>query len=248
MNQKPRTILVVDDDVDATRNLQDILTDLGYAVQTAPNGPSALELVRRAVFDVALLDFKMPGMDGLSLYREIKKISPATVAILITAYLGTTDAEARTAGTWKVLTKPVDLSRLLPLVDEAAHQPLVLVIDDDRDLCANLWDLFRDQGYRVSLAHTTAAARDLLKQQPDIRVVLLDLKLPNEDGTAIMGDLRQACPQSRTILITGHQQELGNVIRRVLAEGADSVCYKPFAVAELLQTVERLAQPTKSSQ
>src|SRR6266508_3237370 len=99
MSHGDAAILVVDDDPDNCRNLSDILTDLGYRVDTAPDGPSALELVRRAPYDVALLDLKMPGMDGLELYREIKRLRAGTVAIVVTAYAGgDTKAEAIAAG------------------------------------------------------------------------------------------------------------------------------------------------------
>src|SRR5881398_2485328 len=83
--EKP-LILVVDDDADTCRNLSDILSDLGYQVDVAHDGPSALELIRKRPYDVALLDFKMPGMTGLELYREIRKIRSGTVAIIISAY------------------------------------------------------------------------------------------------------------------------------------------------------------------
>src|SRR5271157_333591 len=127
-------ILVVDDEVDTCQNLQDILTDLGYRVDTAYDGPAALELVRRTAYDVALLDYKMPGMDGVTLYREIKKLRAGTVAIVVTAYAdNSTTGEALQAGAWRVLPKPVELSRLLQLVDEAVGQPLVLVVDDDSE-------------------------------------------------------------------------------------------------------------------
>ena len=89
-------ILVVDDDVDTCRNLTDILTDLGCRVDTAHDGPSALERVRKKRYYVALLDLKMPGMDGLTLYREIKKLSAGTVAIIVTAYATSATADNRT--------------------------------------------------------------------------------------------------------------------------------------------------------
>ena len=47
-------------------------------------------------------------------------------------------------------------SKLLQLMEEAIDQPLVLVVDDDRDLCENLWDVLRDRGFRVCLAHDLA--------------------------------------------------------------------------------------------
>jgi len=142
--------LIVDDDTDTCRNLADIFTDLGYRVETAHDGQTALELVARTPHDVALLDFKMPGMNGLELYREIKKQRAGTVAIIVSAYTNnTTKEEALGAGAWQVLSKPVDFPKLLGLVDEAVSQPLVMVVDDDPDLCATLWDLLRERGYRV---------------------------------------------------------------------------------------------------
>lgn len=234
---------MVDDDLDACRNLSDILTDQGYDVQTVGDGASALKLIRDRTFDLALLDFKLPGMDGLSLYRAIKAVSPSTVAILITAFVGTAEPEAREAGTWKILSKPVDLTLLLSLIGEAVQQPLVLVVDDDHELCANLKDLLQERGYRVDLAHTATSARELVRRQPSVRVVLLDLRLPEGDCTEVLSDLRESCPEAHTILITGHRQELQHLIKRVLNDGADAVCYKPFDPQELLETVQRLSSP-----
>src|SRR5262249_2136754 len=123
------SILVVDDEVDTCRNMSDILTDLGYQVDMAHDGPSALEKAPQKRYDVALLDLKMPGMDGLTLYRELKKIRAGTVAIVVTAYASSSTAtEALAAGAWQVVAKPIDFPRLLALVDEALDQPLVMVV------------------------------------------------------------------------------------------------------------------------
>ena len=241
MSRKPASILVVDDDLDTCRNLQDILADMGYAVETAHSGESALELVRQKPFDVALLDFKMPGMDGLTLYREIRKLRAGTVALIITAYsTPETIGEALTAGAWRVMSKPVDFSRLLPLLNEAAEQPLVMVVDDDPELCETLWDLLRDQGYRVAMACDEREAAENLKAQ-DFDVVLVDLKLPNGDGRNVLKNVRQLNPEARTVLITGYRDELAQMVEEALKEGADRVCYKPFDVPHLLDTLRRLS-------
>jgi CheY-like chemotaxis protein len=239
---KTPSLLVVDDDVDTCRNLSDILTDLGYRVDTAHDGPAALELVRQKHYDVALLDYKMPGMDGLTLYREIKKLRAGMVAIVVTAYAGGTTAdEALGAGAWQVLPKPVDFPRLLGLVDEALGQPLILVVDDDRDLCMNLWDVLRERGYRVSIAHNEAEAAARLKDGA-VKAVLIDLKLPAGDGGTVFRLVRQAHPQARTILITGHRSETEEVIQKILDEGADAICYKPFDVPKLLGMLNELTR------
>jgi CheY-like chemotaxis protein len=249
MQPERPSILVVDDDEDTCTNLSDILTDLGYHVAIAHDGPAALELVRRQHYDVALLDLKMPGMDGLTLYREIRRVRAGTVAIIVTAYAsGSSAEEALAAGAWQVVAKPVEFPRLLSLVGEAVGQPLVLVVDDDPDLCATLWDLLRERGYRVALAHDEPTAASQLRDAA-FRVVLIDMKLPGGDGTSVFRLVRQANPQARTVVITGHRAELARLVQQVVQEGADAVCYKPFDVARLLATLDQLAheasgQPT----
>jgi CheY-like chemotaxis protein len=243
MTPESPSILVVDDDVDTCRNLSDILTDMGYRVDTAHDGPSALELLRHTPYDVALLDYKMPGMDGLTLYREIKKLRAGTVAIVVTAYAGgTTTEEALATGAWQVLPKPVDFPKLLGLVGEAVGQPLVLVVDDDPDLCANLWDLLRERDYRVCLAHDEREARERLRDNT-FKAVLIDMQLPDGDGTAVFRLVRQSNPQARTIVITGHRTEMDQLVHRLMDEGADAVCYKPFDVPQLLGTLNQLTRP-----
>jgi DNA-binding NtrC family response regulator len=233
---------VVDDEVDTCRNLSDILTDLGYHVDIAHDGPSTLELVRRHSYDVALLDLRMPGMDGLTLYREIKKLRAGTVALIVSAYASSAVAEeALDAGAWQVLPKPVDFPRLLGLVEEVLGQPLVLVVDDDPDLCSNLWDLLRQQGYRVALAHDERMAEEQLRNK-SYRVVLIDMRLPIGDGSRVHQLVRQANPQARTIVITGHRTETDELVRRVMHEGADALCYKPFDIPKLLGLLEKLTQ------
>jgi CheY-like chemotaxis protein len=241
MSHTAKSILVVDDEVDTCHNLKDILTDLGYQVDTAYNGPSALELARKKHYDVALLDLKMPGMDGLTLYRELRKLRSETVAIVVSAYASKDTAEeALAAGAWQVLPKPVDFPRLLHFVDEALGQPLVMVVDDDPDLCENLWDLLRERGYRVSIAHNEDEASERLKGRT-FHVVLIDLKLPSGDGSKVFRLVRETNPQARTVVITGHRSEMSQLVQRVIAEGADAVCYKPFDVPQLLSTLDELA-------
>ena len=242
MSRVGPSILVVDDEVDTCRNLSDILTDLGYHVDMAHDGTTALELVPRSAYDIALLDLKMPGMDGLTLYREIKKVRSGTVAIIVTAYASSATAEeALTAGAWQILSKPVEFPRLLALVDQAVGQPLIMVVDDDQDLCATLWDLLREGGYRVCLAHDEHEAAERLKDC-SFRVVLIDMRLPDGDGTEVFRLVRSSTPQARTIVITGHRSEMDELVQEVLKEGADAVCYKPFDVPGLLKTLRRLGR------
>jgi len=240
MTQQSPSILVVDDEADTCRNLSDILTDLGYRVDIAHDGLSALELVRHNAYDVALLDLKMPGMDGLELFHHIRALRSGTVGIIVTAYAGTDTTErALAAGASQVLAKPVDFGRLLALVEEAVGQPMVLIVDDDSDLCASLRDVLCERGYRVCMAHdeTEASAR---LHDTSFRVVLIDMKLPSGDGAGVYRLVREVNPQARTVVITGFRGEMEKRIAEVLNQGADAVCYKPFDIPALLKTLEQL--------
>lgn len=236
-------ILVVDDDLDACQNLSDILTDLGYHVDTASSGPAALELINRNPYDVVLLDYKMPGMDGLTLYREIRQRRAGTVAVMVTAYAEGDAAEAAlAAGAWRVLPKPVDLPKLLALVGTALEQPLVMVVDDDRDLCDSLWDVLRDRGYRVCVAHDEPQAAGRLGERV-YKAVLIDMRLSQEGGgERVFRIVRQCNPAARVILTTGFRSEMAEPVEQLVAAGAEAVSYKPFDLPQLLATLERLAK------
>lgn len=114
------SVLIVDDDDDTCSNVRDILEEFGCRADAAHDGPSALKLVARRSYDVALLDFKMPGMDGAALFEQIKRLRPEIVAIMITAHAGSDGIQrAIDAGTWKILSKPVDMDNLLSLIRHA---------------------------------------------------------------------------------------------------------------------------------
>jgi two-component system OmpR family response regulator len=117
----------------------------------------------------------------------------------------------------------------------------VLLVDDDPDLCANLWDLFRERGYRVSVAHDQPEAATCLRSG-SFKVVLIDMKLPSGDGASVFQLVRKANPQARTIVITGHRSEVDEAVQQIVDAGADAVCYKPFDVPRLLDTLDQLAK------
>ncbi len=114
-----KTILIVDDEKDLCTILSDSLSRDRYRVVTAFNGKMGLQLVKKEKPDLILLDIKMPGMDGIEVLRNIKKMKKEIVVIMFTAY-GTleTARKAMKLGAYDYVTKPVDLFLLKSLVKE----------------------------------------------------------------------------------------------------------------------------------
>ncbi|MFO0819841.1 MAG: response regulator [Pirellulales bacterium] len=235
-NSEPH-ILVVDDERDICENLRDILEDFGYRVDIASTGDAALRLLETESYDVALLDLKMPGIDGVELCRRIRQRRSSTVGMILTAYASQQAAnDAVQAGAWRVVSKPIDTFELMKLIDNALLLPLVLVVDDDLDLCEALRDTFRDQGYRVDIAHSPVEVeRRLAESAP--QVVLIDLKLADASGLEVLELVRSRTPDASTIMITAHRDEMARSISVAMEQGAVAVCYKPFEPANLLARI-----------
>lgn len=235
---RPIRLLVVDDDLDTCANLADILSDLSYEVQTATDASTALRLLDERAYDVVLLDLKLPGMDGLQLYRELKRRSPSTVAILITGFA---DAETRQradqVGVWRILSKPVAVPALLPLISEAADQPLLLIVDDDKDFCASLHDVLRERSFRVGIAGSAQEAVQQMNRQ-EFPVVLVDWRLPDADGLQLLEQIHSQHPQARTVLLTGHRHELSERLEQNSLHGVDVFFYKPIEMDDFLGTLQ----------
>lgn len=121
MEPESPSLLVVDDDEDTCCNLADIFSDLGYRVETASSGPTAITKCQTHCFDLALLDLMMPEMDGLALFRILRQRCPRTVGVLITGVpQDPRTAECLKAGMKCVVPKPLNVAPLASLLAEIA--------------------------------------------------------------------------------------------------------------------------------
>lgn len=119
MSERPRTVMIVDDDFDVRESITDVLEDEGYCVVSAVDGLDALAVLRRdPPPDLILLDWMMPRCDGAH-FRAQQLQEPALASIpvvLLTADLRVQDKQ-RSLGTAGFLTKPVQLDDLLTTVE-----------------------------------------------------------------------------------------------------------------------------------
>ena len=113
-------VLLVDDEVIFTDNMSELLTTRGYVVTKAHDGESAIRALEEGEFDVIVLDLKMPGMDGITTLKEIKKLGLFTETLILTGH-GAVDSaiEAMRLGAYDYLTKPCEVDELVEKFEKA---------------------------------------------------------------------------------------------------------------------------------
>ncbi|MBI1390411.1 MAG: response regulator [bacterium] len=120
-------VLVVDDERGMCHILKRMLTDEGYQVETAASGEEALPLIDKHVFDVAMVDVRMPGMDGLQLLDEFRQRSPQTSVIMMTAFGAVeTAVNAMKRGAYEYISKPFNNDEIIHIVHNAFERKRLL--------------------------------------------------------------------------------------------------------------------------
>jgi two-component system response regulator AtoC len=122
---RPVSVLVADDDVEVRDLFSDVLTDSGFEVSTAADGRSALDLMERSVYDVALFDIRMPYVDGLSLLAKSKRIGSPSHVIIVTGFGSpAVAAEATRLGAHDFINKPFDISEVEKVISRVVQTDL----------------------------------------------------------------------------------------------------------------------------
>src|SRR5674536_219285 len=116
-------ILIVEDGQSQREMLRDFLLKEGHTVVGAENGDDGIKRLQMCHFYLILLDYKMPGMDGMEVLKEVKKINPEIDVVIITAY-GTieTAVEAMKADAIDYIAKPIEFNELLSLIDRVSER------------------------------------------------------------------------------------------------------------------------------
>ncbi|HAJ33162.1 MAG TPA: hypothetical protein DCK79_07290 [Candidatus Atribacteria bacterium] len=112
-------ILVVDDEENIRWVLKESLGDI-YNIQIAKNGEDALVKINKEIFDLVLLDLKLPKISGLEILRKIKKEKRNSIVVILTAYGNKENIKmAKELGVYCYLTKPFDLLELKSIIKKA---------------------------------------------------------------------------------------------------------------------------------
>lgn len=150
-------ILIVDDEQTQLDMLSGFLKKQGYSVSTVNSGESAINFCDQKNFELALVDLKMPGMDGIELLERLKKINPDIQVIMMTAYGSIeTAVDAMKKGAFHYLNKPINLDELNLNIKKAFDEQKIII--ENRFLKQELEEKYKD----LKIIGESKAIKDVL--------------------------------------------------------------------------------------
>ncbi len=270
-----RRVLVVDDNATAATVLVELLDSLGFAAESVDSGQAAIAAVQAHAsaatpFDVVLMDWQMPGMDGLEAVRQLRALNlqPPPHTVLVTAY-GREEVRdaALAAGVTDLLFKPVAASQLFDTMMNALGQqhtprslaaaahssnalaalaPLrgarILLVEDNALNQQVAAELLQDAGFTVDIADNGQIAVAMVDQAP-YDIVLMDMQMPVMDGVTATQTIRDT-GQFNALPIVAMTANAMQVDRdRCLAAGMNGFVAKPIEPDELWQALAQWIRP-----
>lgn len=227
-------VLVVDDDCDHAESLADVLEMRGHAAQIANSGEEALTHFRDEDFDFVLLDVKLPGINGVETFLEMRKIRPGVQVMMMTGYsVEQLVARAVEGGALGVLHKPFAAMQVLELLTQIKPRGRVLVADSDVDFVNSVVPVLESAGYAVDVAGTGAEALEKMINDP-VDCLVLDLRLPVISGAELYARLVKAGHKVPSVLVTGGDESEQDPELRSRVRG---MLFKPFDPNALLAAI-----------
>jgi len=173
------TILVIDDEEIMREVLEALLRREGYEVRLASSGAEGLELVRSVPIDAAVVDVMMPGMDGLTVLDEVKKIDEDIAVIMVTAYASVdTAVAAMKRGAFDYVTKPFKNDEVLAVLSNAVERRRL--VTENRVLRQNLQERYHKFDNIIGRSARMRQVFDLIIQAAPSRSTIL---IAGESGT-----------------------------------------------------------------
>ncbi len=261
-----KRILVVDDSKTNRRILRIQIERLGMSVFEAENGKKALELVKKGEqYDLAFIDFQMPGMDGIVLSDEIRKVRPEEeMALVFLPSVSRTEEEIRLAriNFQAVISKPIHCSQVsnilvsllsgerrkntqntapsTPVVDKqlSAQFPLRILLAEDHMVNQKVaLRVLKQMGYVADVANNGVEALEALDRQ-DYDVVLMDVQMPELDGLEATREITKRWEENvRPVIVAMTANAMSEDEGRCLAAGMDLYLSKPIRISALQEAL-----------
>ena len=235
-------VLVVDDQRSIRLTLSAILESHGCDVTEAEDGFRAIDAAAESSFDLVLMDIKMPGINGVQTFREIKKTNPGSLVVMMTGYAVQDLVDtAMEEGALCVIYKPFEMEEIFKLVDSISRSVKILVVDDNLLIRETLTEILAAHGHEVLSASRGSEALEIIKDG-SFDLALMDLNLPGSDGFSVFKQIQEISPNTGVVFITG--VELEGELKETSEEINYPLLYKPLDIQNLLTLVKRISVET----
>jgi DNA-binding NtrC family response regulator len=243
---KAISALIVDDHDGMRATLQDILEDEGYQVSIAASGLEAIDFCKNKNYDFILLDVKMPGIDGVETFKRIKTISSSSRVIMMSANsVDQLKLEALKEGAIAFLQKPLDISQVLKLLEEAENAP-VLIVTEDQEERNKILNTLKNKPYRTHVTHSPDQAIEM-SRQIHFSLIIIDTKLAPINGLELYLALKQISPRSVTIMLADEDQSFIEQAKEAIQNNAYTFIKKPLQTDNLVDILDRIRKQLNSN-
>ncbi len=206
MKEKKINILLVDDNQKFLESVAQRARMKGFNVFTAPNGQQALEVAQKQHIHVAVVDQRMPDIEGLVVITKLKGIIPDIKTILLTGHGDEKIKEATKALNSSYFEKE-DMSGFWAFL---SNLPLgninILLVDDNPKFLKTLAERIQLKGYDPYTALNGHEAIEITKNTK-IHLAVVDQRMPDMDGLMVITKLKEIDADIKTLLLTGHGDE-----------------------------------------
>lgn len=233
-------ILIIDDNKDLADGLGMILEDEGYQVTLAYNGHDGLRSFNTGHFDMVLVDYKLPDMNGVALLREVHRKSPKVRAIMMTGFhIEQLFEEIIDDGDAEVVRKPFEIEHILEMVSQMQKGNVLLIADDHPGFGNYLSVYLTDHGINNLLARNPQEAADAVSST-SVEALVLDFRIPVINLLEVFVDLAQQGLSVKTICITGCADEDSGSVDILRSSLVTGCLFKPFRPEEMLKAISRV--------
>ncbi len=231
-------ILVVDDERHLRTTLADILREEGYQVDTAATGEEAIQLCDHNAYDVLLLDVRMPGVNGVEIFRHIQQCHAEVRVILMSAYsLDASKQQALAEGAIAFLTKPLDIQNLLHLIREV-KESAILIVAEDTTTTEMMREVLKRRGYRVTSVYSAYDALELLAQLR-FDIIFIDVRLSAMNGLECYLAIKRLSPTAIAIMLSDGEEAGLRVAHEAVRHAAYALLEKPLDVERMLAVLQQ---------
>jgi len=235
---KKLKILIVDDDQDFAESLGELLDNKNHEITVCFSPHQGLDVFRTQNFDIAFLDVKMPKMNGVELFLEMKNIQPCAKVVLMTGYsMESLLNQARENDIFGIISKPLNMQAISEYLDKAKNAGVVLMVDDNNDFAKSIQDILESRSYCVEIAETGEEAITILERK-GFNLLLLDLRLPKMNGFQVMQNLRANGKFLPTIVISAYRNDYEKELNEISTDKQIAYMDKPIDIAELIEQIE----------